>query len=102
MVTIFLPALVAVAPADSYGKSYGKQTVDHSHVPYYNVEWTVQDDEHYNDYAQTEVRNKDETKTNWRVVLPGKGSHIKRDDAVNAEMRVSHSAPAYIAPKSEY
>ncbi len=98
-VAIVLLALVAVAAADSYGK----QHVDYSHVPYYNVDWAVQDDEHYNDYAQSEVRNKDETKTNWRVILPGKGSHIKRDDQVNAEMRVSHAAHAsYAAPKAEY
>ena len=38
----------------------------------------------------------DNTKTNWRVALPGK-SWIKRDDVVNAEMHVSHAAPSYSA-----
>ena len=86
-VAIVLLALAAVAAADSY-KSYGKN-VDYSHVPYYNVDWAVQDD-YYNDYAQTETRSGDNTKTYWRVALPGK-SHIKRDDVVNAEMRMSQS-----------
>lgn len=43
----------------------------------------------------TKVRNKDEPKTNWCVVFPGKGSHIKRDDPVNMlqhEMRVTSVA----------
>ena len=90
-VAIVLLALAALAAAD-----YGKQTVDWSHVPYYNVDWAVMDD-YYNDYAQTETRSGDNTKTNWRVALPGK-SWIKRDDVVNAEMRVSqHAAPSYSA-----
>ena len=95
-VAIVLLALVAVAAADVYGKGYAKQTVDYSHVPYYNVDWAVMDD-YYNDYAQAETRSGDNTKTNWRVALPGK-SWIKRDDVVNAEMRVSqHAAPSYSA-----
>ena len=95
-VAIVLLALVAAATAASYGNSYGRQTVDYSHVPYYNVDWAVQDD-YYNDYAQTETRSGDNTKTYWRVALPGK-SMIKRDDLVDAHARVSHSVGGYSAP----
>ena len=97
-VAIVLLALAALAAAD-----YGKQTVDWSHVPYYNVEWeSLGEGKGYGDsygsdsygealrYRQKEVRSKDETKTMWDTELPGK-SHIKRDDLVNAQVRVSHS-----------
>ena len=97
-------ALAAVAAAE-YG--YGKQTVDYSHVPYYNVEWeSLGEGKGYGDsygkdsygevlrYRQKETRSKDETKTNWDTELPGK-SWIKRDDLVNAKVRVSHSVGDY-------
>ena len=93
-------ALAAVAAAE-YG--YGKQTVDYSHVPYYNVEWEslgegkgyggYGKDDSYGEvlrYRQKETRSKDETKTNWDTELPGK-SWIKRDDIVNAQMHVAYA-----------
>ncbi len=99
-VAIVLLALVAVAAAE-YG--YGKQTVDWSHVPYYNVEWeSLGEGKGYGDsygkdsygevlrYRQKETRSKDDTKTTWDTELPGK-SWIKRDDAVNAQMHVSYA-----------
>ncbi len=89
-VAIVLLALAAVAAADSY-KSYGKQHVDYSHVPYYNFDWAVQD-EYYNDYGQKETRNGDNTDTQWWVTLPGKGSHIKRSDQIHAQQRHSYGA----------
>lgn len=92
-VTFVLLALVSVTAATDYGSShggYGKKNVDYSHVPYYNFDWEVQDD-YYNDYGQTETRSKDETNTYWRVTLPGKGAHIKRDDQINAKMQISQS-----------
>ena len=95
-------ALAAVAAAE-YG--YGKQTVDWSHVPYYNVDWASQGEgkgygyggDSYGElltYGQHETRSKDDTKTNWWTDLPGK-SHIKRDDNVHAEMRVGYSHGGY-------
>ena len=87
-------ALAALAAAD-----YGKQTVDWSHVPYYNVEWESLGEgkayggDSYGDvlrYRQKETRSKDDTHTNWDTELPGK-SHIKRDDIVNAQMHVSYA-----------
>ena len=93
-------ALAAVAAAE-YG--YGKQTVDYSHVPYYNFDWKSlgegkgygygSDDYGYGEvlnYGQYESRSKDDTKTNWWTELPGK-SHIKRDDIINAQQHVSYS-----------
>ena len=86
-------ALAAVAAAE-YG--YGKQTVDYSHVPYYNFDWESQGEgKGYGDsygsdsygevlrYGQKETRSKDDTQTNWWTELPGK-SHIKRDDQIHA------------------
>ena len=97
-------ALAAVAAAE-YG--YGKQTVDYSHVPYYNVEWeSLGEGKGYGDnygkdsygevlrYRQKETRSKDDTKTTWDTELPGK-SWIKRDDIVNAQMRVSQMKGDY-------
>ena len=52
------------------------------------------------EYNQYETRSADETKTNWMTQLPGSGSHIKRDDLVNAQATVAqaYAAPAYKAP----
>ena len=95
-VAIVLLALVAVAAADVYGKGYGKQHVDWSHVPHYKVDWAVQDD-YYNDFGQVETRHGDNTDTMWWVTLPGK-SWIKRNDQIHAQQHVSHAAPSYSAP----
>ena len=93
-------ALAAVAAAE-YG--YGKQTVDYSHVPYYNVEWEslgegkgyggYGKDEGYGEvlrYGQKETRSKDDTETSWWTELPGK-SHIKRNDQIHAQQHVSYA-----------
>jgi len=62
-------------------------------VPNYSVDWAVEDD-YYNSYAMTEDRKGDTTKNIIRVALPGK-SMIKRDDLIDAQMRVSQSAGGY-------
>jgi len=61
-----------------------------SHVPNYEVDWQVNDEEYYIDYGQTEIRDHDNTKTNWWVTLPGY-SHIRRKDAVNAQAPHTYS-----------
>ena len=92
-------ALAAVAAAE-YG--YGKQTVDYSHVPYYNFDWKslgegkgygYGKDDSYGEvlnYGQEEKRSKDDTETKWWTELPGK-SHIKRDDIIHAQQHVSYA-----------
>ena len=91
-------ALAAVAAAE-YG--YGKQTVDWSHVPYYNFDWESQGEgkgygyggDSYGEvlrYGQHETRSKDNTETKWWTDLPGK-SHIKRNDQIHAQMRVGYT-----------
>jgi len=62
-------------------------------VPNYSVDWAVEDD-YYNSYAMTEDRKGDTTKNNIRVALPGK-SMIKRDDLIDAQMRLSQSVGGY-------
>ena len=94
--------MVAIAAAETYGKGYGKQHVDYSHVPYYNFDWAVQDAESYNDYGQKETRNGDNTDTQWWVTLPGKGSHIKRTDQIHAQQHVAHSYAAPEYKKDDY
>ena len=63
-------------------------------MPNYSVDWAVEDD-YYNSYAMTETRKGDTTKNNIRVALPGKGSMIKRDDLIDAQMRISQSVGGY-------
>ncbi len=63
-------------------------------MPNYSVDWAVEDD-YYNSYAMIENRKGDTTQNNIRVALPGKGSHIKRDDLIDAQMRLSQSVGGY-------
>ena len=62
-------------------------------MPNYSVDWAVEDD-YYNSYAMTEDRKGDTTKNIIRVALPGK-SMIKRDDLIDAQMRLSQSVGGY-------
>jgi len=63
----------------------------------------VKDDEYYIDYGQVETREHDNTKTIWWVALPGY-SHIKRGDAINAQVHHSYSQGYESKPvyKTEY
>ena len=65
-------------------------------MPNYSVDWAVEDD-YYNSYAMTEDRKGDTTKNIIRVALPGK-SMIKRDDLIDAQMRLSQSVGGYSSP----
>jgi len=64
----------------------------------------VKDDKYYIDYGQIESRDHDNTKTNWWVALPDY-SHIKRNEAVSAQVHQSYSQgdeSSKSVPKTEY
>ena len=99
-------ALAAVAAAE-YG--YGKQTIDYSHVPYYNVEWeSLGEGKGYGDnygkdsygeelrYRQKETRSKDETKTMWAVIKASLAS------AANATAEDTDAKPRAICNALEF